>query len=147
MLNVERRHGKNKPVIKKALVELEGRPFLLLQAVRPTWLQQDCYLSPGPIQFDGAGAKASTFTLRLEQMGTDAEADAMQGEMCKASGALTEARIAHKLVLPDQLKSLRSVAFTPHSAASSKTRAQLARPFLRKSFPHLTTYVCLCLPF
>jgi pyrophosphate--fructose-6-phosphate 1-phosphotransferase len=144
MLNVERRHGKNKPVIKKALVELDGRPFRLLQAVRPTWLTKDCYLSPGPIQFDGAGSKDTTFTLRLEQMGSDAEADAMQGVMCTASGALTEARIAHKLSLPDQLSSLNSIAFTATSAASSKTRAHLTRPFLRKVC--IPCPIPLCIP-
>jgi hypothetical protein len=49
MMNVERRKGKDVPVIKKALVELEGPNFLAYAAVRDKWALLDCYRSPGPI--------------------------------------------------------------------------------------------------
>ena len=49
MMGVERRHGKDKPVITKALVELDGPMFKCLQAVRRKWGYLDCYQSPGPI--------------------------------------------------------------------------------------------------
>ena len=49
MMGVERRHGKDKPVITKALVELDGPMFQCLKAVREKWGYLDCYQSPGPI--------------------------------------------------------------------------------------------------
>ena len=51
MMGVERRHGKNKPVITKALVKLEGAMFKCYEKVRTKWAYLDCYQSPGPIQF------------------------------------------------------------------------------------------------
>lgn len=53
MMNIERRKGKDVPVIKKALVELEGPMFKAYEAVRDKWALLDCYQSPGPIQFHG----------------------------------------------------------------------------------------------
>lgn len=61
MMNVERRLGKDKPVIKKALVELNGDMFKAYAAVREKWAILDCYSSPGPIQFEGAGSDAINF--------------------------------------------------------------------------------------
>ncbi len=66
LLNVERRHGKNKPVIKKALVELDDFPFRALKAARDAWALGDYYRSPGPIQFEGPGADDTTISLMLE---------------------------------------------------------------------------------
>ena len=51
MMGIERRHGKNKPVISKALVRLDGVMFKTYEAVREKWATLDCYMSPGPIQF------------------------------------------------------------------------------------------------
>jgi len=51
MMGVERRHGKNKPVISKALVDLNGGMFKAYEAVREKWGVLDAYVSPGPIQF------------------------------------------------------------------------------------------------
>ena len=69
MFNMEQRHGKKKPVIKKALVELKGQPFLKLQAHRENWSVEDAYLYPGPIQYFGPAevCDTPTMTLRLEQ--------------------------------------------------------------------------------
>jgi len=53
MMNMERRHGEMKPVIRKALVELDGAPFLKFAKVRDTWKADDCYTYPGPIQYFG----------------------------------------------------------------------------------------------
>eukprot|EP00898_Chlorokybus_atmophyticus_P004379 jgi/Chlat1/4942/Chrsp31S04849 len=74
MILVERRKGKNKPVIKKALVELEGRPFEMFKLVRDKWAVLDMYRAPGPIQFQGPGADGSNFTLLLEQQSGEAQA-------------------------------------------------------------------------
>ena len=51
MMNMERRHGKMKPVIQKALVDLEGKPFQKFASKREEWATNTCYLYPGPIQY------------------------------------------------------------------------------------------------
>lgn len=53
MMCIEKRHGKNKPVIKKALVELDGQPFAILKNNREKWEMEEDYLFPGPIQYWG----------------------------------------------------------------------------------------------
>ncbi|GBG70494.1 hypothetical protein CBR_g6623 [Chara braunii] len=67
LMQVERRKGKNKPVIRKALVELDGAPFTAFAAVRDDWAINDRFRNPGPIQFEGPAANESNFTLLLEQ--------------------------------------------------------------------------------
>ena len=69
MMNMEKRHGKFKPVIKKALVELDGEPFKKLQACREQWALEDCYLYPGPVQYFGPAevADITTETIQLEK--------------------------------------------------------------------------------
>jgi pyrophosphate--fructose-6-phosphate 1-phosphotransferase len=68
MFNIERRKGKDKPVIKKALTELKGAPFQYFCSVRDSWRLQDMYRNPGPIQFTTSSAKdLTTLTLQLEQ--------------------------------------------------------------------------------
>jgi pyrophosphate--fructose-6-phosphate 1-phosphotransferase len=68
MMNVERRHGADKPVIKKALVELDGKPFKAFAKKRAAWAQEDAYLFPGAIQYWGPSSVADlvTETLKLE---------------------------------------------------------------------------------
>ena len=53
MMNMEKRHGKMKPVIQKALVELDGAPFKTLKANRKEWAKNTMYVYPGPIQYFG----------------------------------------------------------------------------------------------
>ncbi|KAK8474055.1 hypothetical protein V6N13_078376 [Hibiscus sabdariffa] len=66
MMDVERRHGKFKPVIKKAMVELDGAPFKKFASTREEWALRNCYISPGPIQFAGPSSNAVNHTLLLE---------------------------------------------------------------------------------
>lgn len=66
LMDVERRHGKFKPVIKKAMVELEEAPFKKFASLRDEWALKNCYISPGPIQFTGPGSDAISHTLLLE---------------------------------------------------------------------------------
>ncbi|CAA6670531.1 unnamed protein product [Spirodela intermedia] len=66
MMDVERRHGKFKPVIKKAMVELDGAPFSKFAALRDEWALNNRYISPGPIQFIGPSSYAANHTLLLE---------------------------------------------------------------------------------
>ncbi|HSA07705.1 MAG TPA: diphosphate--fructose-6-phosphate 1-phosphotransferase [Candidatus Gastranaerophilales bacterium] len=69
MMNMERRHGKMKPVIKKALVELEHAPFMEFSKNREKWALEDCYIYPGPIQYFGPSevTDLATETIQLEQ--------------------------------------------------------------------------------
>ncbi|KAE8689687.1 Pyrophosphate--fructose 6-phosphate 1-phosphotransferase subunit beta [Hibiscus syriacus] len=66
MMDVERRHGKFKPVIKKAMVELDGAPYKKYASMREEWALKNCYISPGPIQFVGPSSNAVNHTLLLE---------------------------------------------------------------------------------
>ena len=69
MMNIERRHGADKPVIRKALVELEGKPFLYFAERRAQWAVETCYVYPGAIQYWGPAevCDTTTKTLALEQ--------------------------------------------------------------------------------
>jgi pyrophosphate--fructose-6-phosphate 1-phosphotransferase len=69
MMNMERRHGADKPVIKKALVELDGAPFKHFASLRGTWAESSDYRLPGPIQYFGPSeiVDKPTETLRLEK--------------------------------------------------------------------------------
>ncbi|MDE5757771.1 MAG: diphosphate--fructose-6-phosphate 1-phosphotransferase [Allobaculum sp.] len=69
MMNMERRHGEDKPVIRKALVELDGAPFKFFEANRDKWAEETCYLYPGAIQYYGPAevCDLTTKTLKLEQ--------------------------------------------------------------------------------
>ncbi len=68
MMNMERRNGAMKPVIRKALVELDGAPFKYLAAHREEWAKNTCYIYPGPIQYWGPSevCDQTTRTLALE---------------------------------------------------------------------------------
>jgi pyrophosphate--fructose-6-phosphate 1-phosphotransferase len=66
LMDVERRKGKFKPVIKKAMVELDGAPFKKFVSLRDQWAVEDSYLCPGPIQFSGPTANDTNYTLKLE---------------------------------------------------------------------------------
>lgn len=69
MMNMERRHGELKPVIKKALVELDGPVFKEFEKNRQKWATNDCYVFPGSIQYFGPSSVCdlTTITLQLEQ--------------------------------------------------------------------------------
>ena len=68
MMNMERRYGEMKPVIKKALVELDGPVFKKLEENREDWALNDRYLFPGAIQYFGPSSVCdiTTVTLQLE---------------------------------------------------------------------------------
>ena len=69
MMNIERRHGADKPVIRKALVELDGAPFKFFASVRDEWAVETCYTYPGAIQYYGPAevCDLTTRTLALEK--------------------------------------------------------------------------------
>ncbi len=71
MMNMERRHGQMKPVIQKALVHLDGAPFLKYASKRDDWAVNTSYVYPGPIQYFGPAEVCDqpTMTLKYEHQG------------------------------------------------------------------------------
>jgi pyrophosphate--fructose-6-phosphate 1-phosphotransferase len=69
MMNIEQRHGEEKPVIKKALVELDSKPFKALKSMRDEWAVKTCFKVPGSIQYFGPSEVCDepTITLKLEK--------------------------------------------------------------------------------
>ena len=69
MMNIERRNGEDKPVIRKALVELDGKPFKYFEAHREEWSVETAYTYPGAIQYYGPTevCDLTTRTLALEK--------------------------------------------------------------------------------
>ena len=69
MMNIERRHGKDKPVIKKALVDLNGNAFKYFKENREKWAIETSYVYPGAIQYYGPSKVCdnTTITLALEK--------------------------------------------------------------------------------
>ena len=70
LINIERRHGADRPVIRKALVDLNGKPFGKFAASRESWAVDDAFLYPGPVQYFGPSEVCDqpTQTLRLESI-------------------------------------------------------------------------------
>jgi pyrophosphate--fructose-6-phosphate 1-phosphotransferase len=66
MMNMERRHGADKPVIKKALVKLDGNPFIEFQRHRKKWAETTDFVYPGPIQYFGPSEVCDQITKTLE---------------------------------------------------------------------------------
>ena len=71
LMHMEMRKGKEKPVIAKALVDLNGLPFQTFVKARNNWGIEDVYRYPGPIQFFGPKevCDGTTLTLELESQG------------------------------------------------------------------------------
>ena len=69
MMNIEHRHGEQRPVIKKALVELDGAPFKAFMSMRETWAVNTCFRVPGSIQYFGPSEVCDQppCTLKLER--------------------------------------------------------------------------------
>ena len=69
MMNMERRNGEDKPVIRKALVELDGKPFKYFESVREKWAVETAFTYPGAIQYYGPSevCDLTTRTLALEK--------------------------------------------------------------------------------
>ena len=66
MMNMERRHGKMVPVIKKALVELDSPAFKEFEKHRATWAKETCFAFPGAIQYFGPTEVCDRPTITLE---------------------------------------------------------------------------------
>jgi pyrophosphate--fructose-6-phosphate 1-phosphotransferase len=84
MMNIERRHGEDRPVIRKALVELEGAPFKEFAKNRATWAIETDYVYPGPIQYFGPTEVCDqpTATIKLERAPAKAPAKKAAAPCC-----------------------------------------------------------------
>lgn len=71
LIHLERRRGKVKPVIKKKLVDLDDAPMRTLNKLRKSWLINDEYRLPGPIQHGATASNDVNFTLLLESAARD----------------------------------------------------------------------------
>ncbi|MDR1956787.1 MAG: diphosphate--fructose-6-phosphate 1-phosphotransferase [Treponema sp.] len=71
MMHLEWRHGSQKPVIRKALVDLEAAPFKTFAAARDTWAITTSFLYPGGIQYFGPSELCDQppLELQLKQQG------------------------------------------------------------------------------
>lgn len=67
MMNIEKRHGKDKPVIKKALVDLKGKPYKKLLELKDELAKKTLYIFPGALQYFGSTKDDVTLTLALEK--------------------------------------------------------------------------------
>ncbi|MDO4209706.1 MAG: diphosphate--fructose-6-phosphate 1-phosphotransferase [bacterium] len=68
MMNMEKRNGEMKPVIRKALVSLSGHPYKYFVCHRSDWARNTSFVYPGPIQYFGPSEVCDrpTMTLLLE---------------------------------------------------------------------------------
>jgi diphosphate--fructose-6-phosphate 1-phosphotransferase len=123
MLAIERRKGKDKPVIRKALVELEGAPFRAFAERRAAWRSRTTFAHVGPVQYEGALADAVTMTLRLEQ-GLEAAEDPV--------GALAKLRRCAPIELPTALASSAPLRVVTGSAPPAHSDDR----FVQKQLPH-----------
>ena len=117
MMGIERRKGKDKPVITKALVKLDGAMFKTYAALRNKWAVLDCYQSPGPIQFKGVGSNALNFmvkdpnldsmiyaTEQQEKYETRHQKDVALHRQTTSLSALSQGRIKQQVAVPTTLK-------------------------------------------
>mmetsp|Transcript_38639 Transcript_38639/g.36996 ORF Transcript_38639/g.36996 Transcript_38639/m.36996 type:complete len:361 (+) Transcript_38639:1220-2302(+) len=149
MMHLERRKGKDLPVIKKALVELDGEMFKAYEAVRDKWAYLDCYVCPGPIQFQGGYSKAINYLvkppnkeelLNLTQEHESYEMERRQAG-CKAGirslgqlSVLGQERISVMAEIPDTLTSKN---YVPMGIKKYKVFSQLVKSKIQEQFPSL----------
>jgi len=149
MMNLERRKGKEVPVIKKALVDLEGPIFGAYVAVRDKWAVLDCYRSPGPIQFKGPYSDAVNYlvsppiidqlvkeTLEQEQFESSRKASTIFRNVHNLS-ELSAARINDAIAIPETLEN-NSYALV--GIKRYKPYTQLVKAKIDEQCPNLKNY-------
>lgn len=145
MMGVERRKGKDKPVITKALVKLDGAMFKCFEQVRDKWGYLDCYQSPGPIQFKGTGFDALNFMVRdpdVQAFLAATEEQELYEQQHKAGAAyfkqgsslslLSRSRIRQPVIIPDVL---RNGKYRLSAIKKYQPHSQLVALKIREQFP------------
>ena len=119
MMNMEQRHGSKKPVIRKALVELNGKPFKEFAKNRDTWAITTSFTYPGAIQYYGPDAVCNqpTKTIALEQQGKS---------QAKAAAKPAAAKAPAKSVAKPAAKATAKPASKPAAKAPAKAPAKPA---------------------
>jgi len=124
MMNMEQRHGSQKPVIKKALVELDGKPFKAFAASRDEWALTTSFVFPGAIQYYGSDEVCNqpTETLLLER-GRPSPSKAKKATAQKADKPVKAAakKVAAK---PAAKKAVAKKADKPVKAPAKKAAAK-----------------------
>jgi len=146
MMHLERRAGKDKPVIEKALVELDGGMFKAYEAVRDKWAYLDAYSSPGPIQFKGAASDEINFmveppsiehlvetTNQYEELEKSGQRFARRQELLSE---LSKARIQDVAAIPDMLAKGQ---FSVTATKKAHPETELVRAKIDEAFPQLKT--------
>lgn len=148
MMGLERRKGKDKPVITKALVELDGPMFKCFQAVRTKWAYLDCYQSPGPIQFQGAASDLLNYMVSPPDIDSFVYATEVQERYEDKKGnddtlfrqesslsALSRSRIRSKIDIPDTLKNgnYRMTAIKKYLPYSILVESKISEQFAKMS--------------
>jgi len=139
MMNMEQRHGSMKPVIRKALVELDGKPFKAFAKVRDEWAVKTCYTFPGAIQYYGPDEVCNqpTQTLLLERKpmkpgaakpAKAAAAKAAKPAAAKADKPAKAAKPAAKAAAPKADKPVKASKATVKAAAP-----KAAKPVAKKA--------------
>ena len=147
MMGVERRHGKDKPVISKALVRLDGGMFKAYEAVRDMWAVLDAYKSPGPIQFEGAASDEINFMVKApdaEQLVREAkrfqEIENSKNRLLRDPALLSElsqSRIKDVATIPDQLERGN---LTVSAVKKYHPITDHARTVIDQQLPHLKSH-------
>lgn len=107
MCHMERRAGHLKPVIKKALVELDGLPFQCLVSQRADWQKYDLYRSPGPVQFAHCAGSAHDPTYKVDLSIT------LTLELLKADDRMNPAHLTAAKAIQDSAPRYGRFKFTP----------------------------------
>src|SRR6056297_1354330 len=140
---------KFKPVIRKALVQLEGKPFKILKKRRDKWAVEDCYRAPGPIQFDGPCSQDVNLTLQYEFLPEEEVVDApdvprsmtqMEGYLfsstpraCLSSVQLH--RLEYKNRVPQALKGRTTLNVQVVEGEATQCLYGKDRALMRREFP------------
>lgn len=155
MMGLERRAGKDKPVITKSLVKLDGAMFKCFEAVRRKWAYLDCYQSPGPIQFAGPGSDQLNYMVRDPDVDTFIYATEVQEkyeQRHKANDVLfrqesslsvfSRARIRAEVTMPNCLTkaNFRMCASKKYSPYSQLVESKIAEQFKNLDGNELSSY-------
>jgi hypothetical protein len=144
MMHLERRKGKDVPVIKKALVDLDGDMFKSYVAVREKWSYLDCFRSPGPIQFAGSNSHKIPFLVSppvIADLLKETE-DHEKQELSKTGSIhtssnlsdLSKSRILEKSTIPDTLE---SNSYSLVGVKKAKAFSELVKLKTSEQFPIL----------
>lgn len=154
MMGMERRKGKDKPVITKALVELDQPMFKCYEAVRKRWAVLDCYQSPGPIQFKGAGSNLVNYMVKAPDVDafvyeTDVQEryerrheDDVLFRQESSLSVLSRARIRAEVAVPAILRARawRLTAIKKYSPLSQQASSHIEQEFPQMSKHRKSSY-------